>query len=179
MEMNIESVLKIDLQLLGEGNGPALVILEDAWEAEGRSTQPAKLIRVLKTTLDRCKLRGITYPRIFLRRKGELTRGEFQPGVPITPGAPIRFAVPQHSKVPVAWLRQATEEFNVELNAKPEVSVVLKDVRQLARGQDSRKELPARATAAMVGQKNEEQANDGTEDNDRAFQPARSSFRTV
>src|SRR5260370_20440004 len=128
METNIESILKIDLQLLEEGNGPALVILEDAWEAERRSTQPEKLIRVLKTTLDRCKLRGITYPRIFLRRKGELTRGEFQPGVPITPGAPIQFAAPQHSKIPADWLRRATEAFNVKLNAKPEVSVVHKDV---------------------------------------------------
>jgi len=128
VETNIENVLNIDLQLLEEGNGPALAILETAWEAEGRSTQPKKLIRVLKTTLDRCKLRGITYPRIFLRRKGELTRGEFQPSAPITPGAPIRFAAPQHSKIPADWLRQATEEFNVKLNAKPEVSVVRKDV---------------------------------------------------
>ena len=128
METNIESILKIDLQLLGEGNGPALLILEDAWEAEGRSTQPEKLIRVLKTTLDRCKLRGITYPRIFLRRKGELTRGEFQPSVPITPGAPIKFAAPQHSKIPDEWLRQATEEFNCKLNAKAEVSVVREEV---------------------------------------------------
>ena len=128
METNIENLLKIDLQLLGEGDGPALVILEDAWEAELRSTQPEKLIRVLKATLDRCKLRGITYPRIFLRRKGELTRGEFQPSVPITPGAPIKFAAPQHSKIPDEWFRQATEEFNCKLNAKAEVSVVREEV---------------------------------------------------
>ena len=128
METNIENLLKIDLQLLGEGDGPALVILEDAWEAELRSTQPEKLIRILKATLDRCKLRGITYPRIFLRRKGELTRGEFQPSVPITPGAPIKFAAPQHPKVSPDWIRQATEEFNAHLNAKSEVPVVHKEV---------------------------------------------------
>jgi hypothetical protein len=127
VETNIESVLKIDLQLLGEGNRPALVILEAAWEAEGRSTQPEKLIRVLKRTLDRCKLRGITYPRIFLRRKGELTRREFQPGTGFS-GGPLRFAAPKHSKIPADWLRTAAEEFNAKLNTKPGVSVVRKDV---------------------------------------------------
>ena len=127
METNIESVLNIDLQLLGEGNGPALVILEAAWEAEGRSTQPEKLIRVLKTTLDRCKLRGITYPRIFLRRKGELTRREFKPSTGFS-GGPLRFAAPKHSKIPVDWLRTATEEFNANLDAKLEMPVVRKRV---------------------------------------------------
>jgi hypothetical protein len=128
VDMNIESILKIDLQLLGEGNGPALVILEDAWEAEGRSTQPEKLIRVLKTTLDHCKLRGITYPKIFLRRKGELVRGEFHPELPVIAGTPIKFVAPQHPNVPAEWLRAATERFNASLDTKTEVSVVLKEI---------------------------------------------------
>ena len=130
METNIETLLKIDLQLLGEGNGSALVILEAAWEAEGRTTQPEKLIRVLKTTIGRCKLRGITYPRIFLRRKGELTRREFQPGTGFSDG-PLRFAAPKHSKIPADWLRTATEEFNAKLNAKPSRGTVVAPLSRL------------------------------------------------
>ena len=128
METNIETLLKIDLQLLGEGNDRALEILQDSWVAEGQPTQPEKLIRVLKITLDSCKLRGITYPRIFLKRKGELTRGEFRPSAPVALGAPIQFAAPQHPKIPDAWLRQATEGFNAKLNAKTEVPFVGDDV---------------------------------------------------
>ena len=118
METNIESVLNIDLQLLGEGNGPALVILEAEWEAEGRSTQPEKLIRALKKTIDRCKSRGITYPRIFLRRKGELTRREFKPSTGFS-DRPLGFVAPTHSKIPADWIRAATQKFNAKLSAKP------------------------------------------------------------
>jgi hypothetical protein len=37
------------------------------------------LSTVLKTTLDRCKAKGITYPRVLLLRKGQLARGEWKP----------------------------------------------------------------------------------------------------
>jgi hypothetical protein len=117
LEPNITSVLNIDLQLLAEGDGPALVILETEWEAEGRSTQPEKLIRVLKKTIDCCKSRGIVYPRIFLRRKGELTRREFKPSTGFS-DRPLRLAAPTHSKIPEEWIRAETEKFNARITRK-------------------------------------------------------------
>ena len=109
MEIDVETVLKLKMEMLDDYTA-ALGILADAWEVEGRPTDPKKLIPVLKRTLDTCKLKSITYPRIFLRRKGELTRGEFQPGTLFIPGAPISFTTETHPKVPQDWMRQAVEE---------------------------------------------------------------------
>jgi hypothetical protein len=77
--MNIETVLNLKVDMIYGRDVAALEILAEAWETQGRPTEAQKLIAVLKTTLDRCELRGISYPRILLKRKGELTRGEFQP----------------------------------------------------------------------------------------------------
>ncbi len=66
----------------------ALELLAEIWERQGHPRERLKLIAVLRRTLDRCERLGYGYPKIFLLRKGELTRGEWQPRQP-DPDAPL------------------------------------------------------------------------------------------
>jgi hypothetical protein len=109
VEMKIEEVLKIRMEMVADEHSPALVILTNTWQEEGQPVEAKRLITVLKRTLDRCKARGITYPRILLKRKGELTRGEFQPAT--SSMAPVKLTAPSHPKIPQEWIDGATAEF--------------------------------------------------------------------
>ena len=113
MDVRIETLLKLKTELLQQ-DAAALVVLADSWEEEGRPTEPERLIHVLKTTMDRCVMRHLTYPRVFLLRKAQLKRKEFMPYLGFT-GAPLRFAVPQHPKIPADWIRAAAKEFDDKL----------------------------------------------------------------
>src|SRR6516165_7473511 len=110
--MTVQTLLELKVDMMGD-SGEALGVLEQTWDEQNRPTEQPGLIRVLKLTLDRCNRRGIFYPRIFLRRKGELRRGEFRPQTEsqslIDPGAVI-FTAAAHLKIPAEWIRQGVED---------------------------------------------------------------------
>jgi hypothetical protein len=108
---NIETVLDIDLQALTDNDAQAVAALDRLWAEHGRPTESKALIHVIGKTLDYAKLHGIHYPRIFLKRKGQLTRGEFKPDI-YEPGKSIKFGKPvAHPAVPKEWVAAATEDF--------------------------------------------------------------------
>lgn len=118
--MTIEMLLGLKLDMMRDTN-EALAVLEEAWKGENQPTESQGVIRVLKITLDRCNLRGIVYPRIFLRRKGELQRGEFQPRGEVSSvvdPASVKFTASSHPKIPTDWMRQAVEESLKSAQAK-------------------------------------------------------------
>jgi len=88
----------------------AMEILQTTWVEQNRPTAADELIRTLGVTMDRCQRRGIIWPRIFLKRKGELQRGEFNPRTEIrtlpNPDS-VRFTAPSHPKIPQEWIDQA------------------------------------------------------------------------
>lgn len=99
--MPIANVLDLNRKLIREEE--ALAILEEVWEEQGRPEARDGLLRVLKTTLDRCQLRNVAYPRIFLRRKGELARNEFSPrSETILPR--VRYSGGSHPTIPQGWI---------------------------------------------------------------------------
>lgn len=111
--MNIETLLDLDAKMTG--NAPeALEVLQKTWEAQDKPKDPEKLIRVLSRTMDRCQREGILYPRIFLKRKGQLQRREFKPKEEMrSMAAPdaITYKAGSHPKIPAEWIRQAEQEF--------------------------------------------------------------------
>ncbi len=77
--MQAKALLGLEERLMNGANPAAMELLESCWETAGRPEEAEKLLVVLKRVLDCCVREGIVYPRIFLRRKGELARGEFKP----------------------------------------------------------------------------------------------------
>jgi len=77
--MNCCAILGLREDLLASAEEAALLVLEECWRSERCPTAPPELLKVLKNTLDRCTAKGITYPRAFLLRKGQLARGDWKP----------------------------------------------------------------------------------------------------
>ena len=99
----------------------ALEVLEHCWETAGRPEDEKELLPVLKRVLDCCVRQGVTYPRIFLKRKGELTRGEFKLRKELTTSftdpAAVRFTAGSHPKIPQAWIENGIEQSKKDFEA--------------------------------------------------------------
>jgi hypothetical protein len=108
--MNIENLLELNLDLIRDEDHSAMEVLRTVWARSGCPTEAEQLILVLRATLDQCSRAGYSYPRIFLLRKGQLTRGEWKPrkAVPITE---VKWKVPSHPAIPDEWIRQAEKHF--------------------------------------------------------------------
>jgi hypothetical protein len=117
----IELLLDLDKKFLSENN-EAMEILRREFYLENEPSGANGLVRVLKLAMDTCTRLGIRYPRVFLLRKGQLSRGEFQPRVlAISAASTARYFVASHPKVPREWTENAAEEFNRTLNAKRKI----------------------------------------------------------
>jgi hypothetical protein len=113
-EKDIESLLEILPERILDSEQQALKILREMWETAGRPTEPLRLIAVLRRTLDRCERRGYSYPKVLLLRKGELTRGDFRPGLGMDDL--------EHShipkQIPKEWVEAATRKSHEEFVLK-------------------------------------------------------------
>ncbi len=115
--MTIEDLLEIEPKYVADSEQRALELLAEIWERQGHPRERLKLIAVLRRTLDRCERLGYSYPKIFLLRKGELTRGEWQPRQP-DPDAPSSDAnvkVQEHPAIPREWIEQSERNRRREL----------------------------------------------------------------
>lgn len=111
MERNIKTLLEIDLDALSDNDADALAVLERMWANHGCPLESQALIHVLGKTLDYVKSHGIHYPRILLKRKGQLTRREFEPRIiSATTLQRVKFIAPSHPKIPKEWIERAVEE---------------------------------------------------------------------
>jgi hypothetical protein len=124
--VNIETLLDLNPGLLANADEAALWVLQTTWEQQNRPEEAQKLVRVLKLTMDSCQRQGIVYPRIFLRRKGELIRGEFKPKTEIRSLPNVKFTATGHPAIPDEWIKQAIiqsgkdhERQRQSLKAKP------------------------------------------------------------
>jgi hypothetical protein len=110
--MTVETILHLKPALL-TCYDDAVAILQQAWEERNRTTESIALVTVLSAAMDRCNRQGVTYPRVFLLRKGQLQRGEFQPRREIRtlpdPGK-VTFTAPSHPKIPDEWIERAVKE---------------------------------------------------------------------
>jgi hypothetical protein len=109
--MTIERLLELRTSMMGDAH-EAVAVLQKSWEEQDKPAETEGLIRVLKMTLDRCVRSEVVYPRIFLRRLGELRRGEFQPQKElksVIDPASMKFTVPTHPKIPAEWIEQALQ----------------------------------------------------------------------
>lgn len=115
--MTIEDLLEIELKYIADNEHRALDMLARIWEKQGRPTERLKLIAVLRRTLDRCERLGYTYPKIFLLRKGELTRGEWQPrqSEPDAPDVAVNVKVHEHPAIPKEWIEASERARRSEL----------------------------------------------------------------
>jgi hypothetical protein len=116
--MNIEGLLKIELKYVADNEQRALELLGQIWERQGRPTERLKLIAVLRRTLDVCERNGYSYPKILLLRKGELTRGEWQPRHSDPPAPAASASVREHSAIPKEWIEQSERNRRRELLEK-------------------------------------------------------------
>ena len=118
--MNIEDLLEIEPKYIADNEQFALEILAQVWKRQGCPTERLQLIAVLRRTLDVCERRGHNYPKILLLRKGELTRGEWQPRQS-DPGIPASGAsanVREHPAIPKEWIEQSERNRRRELLGK-------------------------------------------------------------
>lgn len=110
--MIIETVLDLKPEMMA-GADDAMAVLKEVWEERKQPTEAQSLITVLKITMDRCNRNGIHYPRIFLLRKAELMRGEFQPRQElrfVADPAKVKFASVTHPLIPQEWINRAAQE---------------------------------------------------------------------
>ena len=118
--MRLETLLELDVRKM-RNSGEALEILKDTWRKQNYSTEDGKLARTLGLAMDECERRGLDWPKIFLKRKGQLERGEFhvRPEIRSVPNpASIVFTAPSHPKIPQEWIQQATAEETRRLTGK-------------------------------------------------------------
>jgi hypothetical protein len=115
--MNIEIILKLDLGKLSD-YADALDSLRTAWLELHGPTDKAGLLKVLKRAMDSCNQKNIQYPRVFLLRKGQLARGEFQPFEPTFPPPPTPAELMAYWASPEG--KAATAELHKEVEAMAE-----------------------------------------------------------
>jgi hypothetical protein len=116
--MNIEDLLEVKIKYVADNEQRALEVLAQIWKRQGRPTETLKLIAILRRTLDVCERNGYSYPKIFLLRKGELTRGEWQPRQAepdLTSDAHVN--VREHPTIPKEWIEQSERNRRRELLA--------------------------------------------------------------
>jgi hypothetical protein len=111
--MTIELILELDLHKLTDYAG-AVDTLRTAWIELHRPTDKAGLLKVLKKTMDSCNKKNIHYPRVFLLRKGQLTRGEFKPFIerfapPPTPAEIMAYRASPEGKAATAAFHKEVE----------------------------------------------------------------------
>lgn len=111
--MSIEKILDLRLELIPDSADDAMRILSEEWDRASCPTEREELIRVLKRTLNRCNREYVTYPRVFLLRKCELARNEFQPftGLDGPTLAKRKFPAPSHPAIKAEWCEAATKDF--------------------------------------------------------------------
>lgn len=92
--MTLIELLKIERDGMDAASLSGLRFAERIWAEMGRPIEREILVRFLESFLARCVAVQIRYPKILLRRKKEIERGDFQlksallpASVPLEPGA--------------------------------------------------------------------------------------------
>ncbi|HUO61004.1 MAG TPA: hypothetical protein VMU24_10075 [Candidatus Acidoferrales bacterium] len=80
--MKFKELLEMDPRLVNdEKYSCALKYAEQLWLQASSPTDPPKLLSILRKILDGCSRQRLMYPKILLRRKADLQRGEWKPGM--------------------------------------------------------------------------------------------------
>jgi hypothetical protein len=77
--MDLLDFLQINRDWLPEETWDAARLCGRAWDQLGRPTTTAALIKFLNQALESCVQHDLQYPKIFLKRLGQLRRGEWKP----------------------------------------------------------------------------------------------------
>lgn len=77
--MTLTSLLEIQPQCLTDLDERSLCAAEELWRRAGSPKEPAKLCEAIETILNELVNMGLGYPKILLRRKKELERGDWGP----------------------------------------------------------------------------------------------------
>jgi hypothetical protein len=118
--MQAKTLLRLKDDLMNSADPAALELLEICWETAGYPQEERKLIAVLKDVIDRCSAKGIVYPRILVKRKGELARGEFElrtKNLEMTNHLGVE--VPAHLQhlIKPDWIEAANRDFQTKLQS--------------------------------------------------------------
>ncbi|MGB6788952.1 MAG: hypothetical protein WBE20_12535 [Candidatus Acidiferrales bacterium] len=79
--MTLTSLLEINVSLLEWDAQRGLEIAEAAWLEGGQPVERRALAEILEMAITRCARSGVPYPAILLKRKKQLDRSEWKPGV--------------------------------------------------------------------------------------------------
>lgn len=77
--MTLCGLLEIDTALIGPEDNAGVDLAERMWAAANRPSTRRALLVFLERFLVVCKEQGYLYAKIFLRRKRELQRGDWEP----------------------------------------------------------------------------------------------------
>ena len=73
--MSLKQLLEIDVNALESIHLQVIEVAEQKWLSEGKPTGRWDLFELLGHVIDECKVCGIEYPPIILKRKQQLKRG--------------------------------------------------------------------------------------------------------
>ncbi len=73
----LTEILELDIGQIPSDRREALRIAEQVWQARGCPCDTQGLAAAIEAALGECKRAGAVYPKMLLRRKHELLRGEF------------------------------------------------------------------------------------------------------
>lgn len=76
MTMNLLAILGIQAAFIPRNCGAAVNAAQDLWVQVGRPTDAETIMDILETVIADCQARNVPYPKIFLRRKKQIERGE-------------------------------------------------------------------------------------------------------
>ena len=82
MTMTLIRLLEVNVKLILPEDSRALDLAEIVWRKRGCPTTQAELTDLLERVLKLCAREGIPYPKIILKRKKQLERGEWSPNAP-------------------------------------------------------------------------------------------------
>jgi hypothetical protein len=109
-------LLEIDTTLIGPEDHAGLGLVERMWTAAGRPTTRRELLVFLERFLVACKEQGCLYAKIFLRRKRELQRGDWEPRRNSAAASqPIAVPASTSAKIPRQWIEDADRRERIRL----------------------------------------------------------------
>jgi hypothetical protein len=114
--MTLCKILEIDTTLIGLEDHAGLGLAERMWTAAGRPTTRRELLVFLERFLLACREHGYLYAKIFLRRKHELQRGDWEPKRNSAAASePINVPASTSGKIPRQWIEDADRRERMRL----------------------------------------------------------------